>query len=59
MPAGCAVKGHYATRAWPSKGIYHLPECGSYRRTKVKRWFCSGEDALAAGFRKAYTCGWW
>lgn len=59
MPAGCAIKGHYATRAWPAKGIYHLPECGSYRRTKAKRWFCSEEDALAAGFRKAYTCGWW
>ena len=59
MPAGCAIKGHYATRAWPSKGIYHLPECGSYRRTKAKRWFCTEDDALAAGFRKAYTCGWW
>jgi endonuclease YncB( thermonuclease family) len=59
MPIGCEIKGHYAVRAWPSAGIYHLPGCGSYRRTKAKRWFCSEEEALAAGFRKAYTCGWW
>jgi endonuclease YncB( thermonuclease family) len=59
MPAGCDIKGHYAVRAWPAAGIYHLPACGSYRRTQAKRWFCSEEDALAAGFRKAYTCGWW
>jgi hypothetical protein len=59
MPAGCEIKGHYTLRAWPSEGIYHLPDCGSYRRTKAKRWFCSEEDALAAGFRKSYTCGWW
>jgi len=59
MPVGCEIKGQYAVRAWPSTGIYHLPSCGSYRRTKAKRWFCSEEDALAAGFRKAYTCGWW
>lgn len=59
MPAGCEIKGHYALRAWPSSGIYHLPSCGSYRRTKAKRWFCSEEEALATGFRKAFTCGWW
>ena len=59
MPMGCEIKGHYAVRAWPYAGIYHLPNCGSYRRTKAKRWFCSEEAALEAGFRKAYTCGWW
>jgi hypothetical protein len=59
MPVGCEIKGHYAVRAWPSAGIYHLPGCGSYGRTKAKRWFCSEQEALAAGFRKAYTCGWW
>jgi endonuclease YncB( thermonuclease family) len=59
MPVGCDIKGHYAFRAWPSAGIYHLPACGSYRRTQAKRWFCSEAEALAAGFRKAYTCGWW
>ena len=51
MPAG-AIKGHYATRAWPSKGIYHLPECGSYGRTKAKRWFCTEEMRWRRGFAR-------
>jgi endonuclease YncB( thermonuclease family) len=59
MPSGCEIKAHYALRAWPYAGIYHLPSCGSYRRTRAKRWFCSEEAAVAAGFRKSYTCGWW
>jgi hypothetical protein len=59
MPSGCEIKAHYALRAWPYAGIYHLPSCGSYRRTKAKRWFCTEEAAREAGFRKAYTCGWW
>ncbi|HZO21306.1 MAG TPA: thermonuclease family protein [Steroidobacteraceae bacterium] len=58
MLSGCEIKGHYSRRAWPYKGIYHLPGCRSYRRTKAKRWFCSEEDAIAAGFRKAFTCDW-
>ena len=59
MPAGCEIKAKYALRAWPHRGIYHLPGCGSYRRTsKPERWFCSEEDAAAAGFRASYTC-WW
>ena len=58
MPTGCEVKGHYTLRAWPYDGIYHLPGCRSYRRTKAMRWFCSEEDALAAQFRKAFTCSW-
>jgi endonuclease YncB( thermonuclease family) len=59
MPIGCEIKAHYALRAWPYAGIYHLSSCGSYRRTKAKRWFCTEEAAVEAGFRKAYTCGWW
>jgi endonuclease YncB( thermonuclease family) len=59
QPSGFEVKGHYALRAFPHKGIYHLPSCGSYARTKAKRWFRTEADAVAAGFRKAYTCGWW
>jgi hypothetical protein len=32
--------------------------CRSYASlTKTNRWFCSEEDALAAGFRKAFNCG--
>jgi endonuclease YncB( thermonuclease family) len=59
QPAGFEVKGHYAVRAFPYRGIYHLQGCGSYRRTKAKRWFKTEADAISAGFRKAYTCGWW
>lgn len=59
QPSGFEVKGHYAFRAFPHKGIYHLQSCGSYGRTKAKRWFRTEADAIAAGFRKAYTCGWW
>lgn len=57
MPGGCEIKAKYALRAWPKLGIYHLPGCGSYRRTtKPDRWFCSEDDAMAAGFRGSYTC---
>jgi endonuclease YncB( thermonuclease family) len=59
MPLGCEIKGKYALRALLTghRGIYHVPGCGSYRRTKgPDRWFCSEEDALAAGFRRSLTC---
>ena len=57
MPPGCPIKAKLALRAIGYEGIYHLPDCGSYRRVKrVNRWFCSEEDASAAGFRKALTC---
>lgn len=60
MPPGCEIKGKYALRARLTGhvGIYHVPGCGSYRRTtRVDRWFCSEEDAMAAGFRGSFTCG--
>ncbi len=57
MPPGCPIKAKLALRAIGYEGIYHLPGCGSYRRLKhAQRWFCSEEDASAAGFRKALTC---
>jgi endonuclease YncB( thermonuclease family) len=57
MPPGCEIKGKYTLRAWPYRGIYHLPGCGSYRRTtKPDRWFCSEEDAIAQQFRASLTC---
>lgn len=59
MPPGCSIKGHIAVRARVTgyPGIYHLEGCRSYRTVqKVNRWFCSEEDARAAGFRKAFTC---
>jgi endonuclease YncB( thermonuclease family) len=57
MPPGCPIKAKLALRAIGYDGIYHLPSCGSYRRVRqAQRWFCSEEDARAAGFRKALTC---
>jgi endonuclease YncB( thermonuclease family) len=60
MPPGCAIKGKLALRARVTgkMGIYQMQGCRSYASlTKPNRWFCSEEDAQAAGFRKAYNCG--
>jgi endonuclease YncB( thermonuclease family) len=59
MPSGCDIKGKSVLRSQVAgyRGIYHLASCRSYPRTKpVHRWFCSEEEAQAAGFRKSYTC---
>ena len=57
LPPGCEIKGKYSFRAWPYRGIYHLPGCGSYRRTtKPDHWFCPEEDAIAEQFRASLTC---
>jgi endonuclease YncB( thermonuclease family) len=59
MPSGCSIKGKFAVRArvTGNVGIYHLQACRSYPAlTKPDRWFCSEDDAQAAGFRKAYNC---
>jgi endonuclease YncB( thermonuclease family) len=59
MPAACNIKGKFAVRArvTGNVGIYHLQGCRSYTAlTQPDRWFCSEEDAQAAGFRRAYNC---
>ena len=59
MPSGCSIKGKFALRArvTGNAGIYHLQRCRSYPAlTKPDRWFCSVEDAEAAGFRRAFNC---
>ena len=59
MPPGCAVKAKYARRArfTGHVGIYQMQECRSYASlAKPDRWFCSAEDAEAAGFRRAFNC---
>jgi endonuclease YncB( thermonuclease family) len=59
MPPDCSVKAKLAVRAHVTGhvGVYHVQACQSYAAvTKPDRWFCSEEDAQAAGFRKAYTC---
>ncbi|MDO8560460.1 MAG: thermonuclease family protein [bacterium] len=57
-PGGCSIKGNINTKG---EKIYHLPGCGSYGRTVVEeangeQWFCTENDAAAAGFRKAGNC---
>jgi endonuclease YncB( thermonuclease family) len=58
-PPGCTIKGKFALRARMTGniGIYHLQGCPSYPGiTEPERWFCSEDDARAAGFRRAYNC---
>jgi endonuclease YncB( thermonuclease family) len=59
MPPGCSIKGKIALRAQLTghRGIYHMEGCRSYRALKnPNRWFCSEQDAQAAGYRKAFNC---
>jgi endonuclease YncB( thermonuclease family) len=59
MPPNCSIKAKFAVRArmTGNLGIYHLRGCPSYAATsKPDRWFCSEDDAQAAGFRKAFNC---
>jgi endonuclease YncB( thermonuclease family) len=59
MPPSCSIKGKLAVRARVTGniGIYHLQGCRSYAGlTRPDRWFCSEDDAQAAGFRRAFNC---
>jgi endonuclease YncB( thermonuclease family) len=59
MPPACSIKGKFAARArvTGNVGIYHLQGCSSYPAlTQPDRWFCSEDDAEAAGFRRAFNC---
>jgi endonuclease YncB( thermonuclease family) len=59
MPPNCSIKAKFAMRArvTGNVGVYHMQACRSYAPvTNPDRWFCSEEDAQAAGFRKAYNC---
>jgi hypothetical protein len=51
--AACAIKGNVNSRG---EKIYHMPGWRDYERTDVKPeegdvWFCTSEEAEAAGFR--------
>jgi micrococcal nuclease len=53
----CKIKGNIST----SGKIYHLPGCGSYEKTGInlsqgEKWFCTEEEAVSAGWRKAKNC---
>lgn len=58
MPSACNIKGKFAVRARVTGniGIYHLQGCASYPGTQPDRWFCSEDEAQAAGFRRAFNC---
>ena len=59
MPPSCSVKARLAVRAHVTGhvGVYHMQGCRTYGPvTKLDRWFCSEEDAQAAGYRRAYNC---
>lgn len=50
----CVIKGNISTRS--GERIYHVPGGEYYERTRVspakgERWFCSEQEAMAAGWR--------
>ncbi len=52
-PEGCNIKGNINREG---EHIYHVPGRSSYGATKInesrgERWFCSEEEAIAAGWR--------
>lgn len=56
--ASCVIKGNISSNG---EKIYHTPGCGSYDKTvidetKGEKWFCSEEEALSSGWRKAKNC---
>lgn len=55
-PSSCAIKGNINREG---RRLYHLPGDSSYENTVVtpgkgERWFCSEEEALAAGWSPAW-----
>lgn len=51
----CLIKGNISSQG---EKIYHVPGGASYNRTVIdpelgEQWFCSEEEAVAAGWRKA------
>jgi micrococcal nuclease len=57
-PPACLIKGNISSSG---EKIFHLPGCGSYSKTVIdestgERWFCTEQEALSAGWRKALNC---
>lgn len=55
----CAVKGNISYD--DNEKIYHVPGCDYYEQTVIdeddgEQWFCSEQEARAAGWRKAHNC---
>lgn len=54
----CDIKGNISSSG---EKIYHVRGCQSYSKTAIdegvgERWFCSENEALNAGWRKAKNC---
>lgn len=54
----CSIKGNINTSG---EKIYHLPFCASYEKTVIsetagERYFCTEEEALSFGWRRALNC---
>ncbi|SEH71132.1 thermonuclease family protein [Tardiphaga sp. OK245] len=59
MPVGCNIRAKQVRRAkfTGHLGVYLIPQCQNYAtQPKPDRWFCSEDDARAAGYRKALNC---
>ncbi|UGV25092.1 thermonuclease family protein [Rhodopseudomonas boonkerdii] len=59
MPQGCNIRAKQVRRAklTGNVGVYLIPQCQNYAtQPKPDRWFCSEDDARAAGYRKALNC---
>jgi micrococcal nuclease len=55
---GCTIKGNISST---KEKIFHVIGCGSYAKTTIdesqgERWFCTEQEALDAGWRKALNC---
>jgi hypothetical protein len=51
----CSIKGNISRSG---ERVYHVPDGQFYDRTKIdpgagERWFCSEEEAVAAGWRRS------
>lgn len=58
-PDGCNIRAKQVRRAklTGNVGVYLIPQCRNYAtQPKPDRWFCSEDDARAAGYRKALNC---
>ena len=54
----CLIKGNLSSKG---ERIYHPPGCRYYNSTNIdpkrgERWFCSEQEAVAAGWRRTKVC---
>lgn len=54
----CLIKGNVSSKG---ERIYHPPGCRHYKSTVIdakrgERWFCSEQEAVAAGWRRTKVC---